>query len=399
MEKYSEFGASDFLNDEYFLRWLSDPTREDHTYWNEFLKKYPHKKEEIKEATLVFRLLHSREEKLDMNETYEIWNRIQKESKTSKRAVFLKFMRYAAIWLLVFLSGGVTYYFYQSNEKQYEFQLAETPAISTEKAMIVLADGSQVPLDNQMSNISYSTNGQRLVVNDDTISQPSGNEKELINKIIVPYGNKSMILLSDGTRVWLNAGSQLIYPSVFLGKTRQVMLVGEAYFDVSKNPDKPFLVRTTELNVKVLGTKFDISAYPEDKLVQTILEEGKVSLHYPGKGILKREYFIEMSPNQLVELDRTTGEAKSHTVDVSKYISWKEGMLEFEKVDLVRALKQVERYYNVKISLTDPLIGSYKLSGKLDLKDEPEQVLNVIKLTVPIDWQKKSNGNFVIFNK
>lgn len=399
MENYSEFKAADFLNDEFFLRWLSNPTKEDHAWWNEFLKNHPNKKDEIKEATLVFRLLHSREEKLDMNETYSIWNRIQKESKTSKSAVFLNFMKNAAIWLLVFLSGAVAYYFYQGNEKRYEFQLAETPVVSAEKAMIVLADGSQVSLNNQMSNISYSTNGQRLIVNNDTISQKADSEKEMINKIIVPYGNKSMIILSDGTRVWLNAGSQLIYPSVFLSKTRQVMLVGEAYFDVAKNPDKPFVVRTTDLNVQVLGTKFDISAYPEDKLVQTVLEEGKVSLHYPGKGILKREYFIEMSPNQLVELDRTTGEAKSQTVDVGKYVSWKEGMLEFEKVDLVRALKQVERYYNVKISLTDPLIGSYKLSGKLDLKDEPEQVLNVIKLTVPIDWQKKSNGNFVIFNK
>ena len=74
-------------------------------------------------------------------------------------------------------------------------------------------------------------------------------------------------------------------------------------------------------------------------------------------------------------------------------------MLEFDKADLIRAIKQVERYYDVKIRLADPMIGLYKLSGKLDLKDEPEDVLNVIKLTVPIDWQKKSNGDFVIISK
>jgi ferric-dicitrate binding protein FerR (iron transport regulator) len=106
-----------------------------------------------------------------------------------------------------------------------------------------------------------------------------------------------------------------------------------------------------------------------------------------------------MGPNQMVVVNKSTGESRSQTVDVSKFVSWKDGMLEFEKVDLVRALKQVERYYNVRIQLADPLIGSFKLSGKLDLKEEPEEVLNVIKLTVPIDWQKKSNGDFIIINK
>jgi transmembrane sensor len=178
-----------------------------------------------------------------------------------------------------------------------------------------------------------------------------------------------------------------------------VMLIGEAYFDVAKNPEKPFIVRASDIHVQVLGTRFDISAYPEDKMIQTVLEEGKVTLKYSGKGILNREYSVDMVPNQKIEFNKSTGESKSQMVDVSKYISWKEGMLEFEKADLIRALKQVERYYDVKIRLADPMIGLYKLSGKLDLKDEPEEVLNVIKLTVPIDWQKKSNGDFVIISK
>ncbi|MDP2335008.1 MAG: FecR domain-containing protein [Bacteroidota bacterium] len=399
MEKYRDYTAVDFLNDESFLRWLTNPTQTEDDFWNEFLKSYPYKKAEIREATHVFNIFHSHEEKMGMNETYEIWSRIQKEAKTSKRWKLLKFVKYAAILVLVFFSGSVTYYMYQRTEKQYQFQLAGTPQISKDEAMIVLSDGSQVSLEKQMSQISYSKNGRQLIVNNDTINQKSGTEKEMINKVIIPYGKKSMIVLSDGTRVWLNAGSQLIYPSVFTNKTRQVMLVGEAFFDVTKNPGRPFIVRTTDVSVHVLGTRFDISAYPEDKLVQTVLEKGKVNLNYAGNGILNRDYVVEMVPNQMVILNKSTGEAKSQMVDVSKYVSWKEGMLEFEKVDLIRALKQVERFYNVKIYLADPLIGSYKLSGKLDLKDEPEKVLNVIKLTVPIDWKKKSNGDFILIKK
>ncbi|MDP2890367.1 MAG: FecR domain-containing protein, partial [Bacteroidota bacterium] len=316
-----------------------------------------------------------------------------------KRTLFLKFMKYAAIFLLVFLSGGISYYFIQQTEKPVYFELAETAQPASKEARIVLADGSEVSLEKQISEISYSKNGRQLIVNNDTINQQAGNQKEQINKVIIPYGKKSMIILSDGTKVWLNAGSQLIYPSVFINKTRQVMLIGEAYFDVAKNPDKPFIVRASDIQVQVLGTRFDISAYPEDKMIQTVLEEGKVTLKYSGKGILNREYEVEMVPNQKIELNKSTGEAKSQMVDVSKYVSWKEGMLEFEKADLIRALKQVERYYDIKIRLADPMIGLYKLSGKLDLKDKPEDVLNVIRLTVPIDWQKKSNGDFVILNK
>ncbi len=399
MEKYREYTAVDFLNDESFLNWLRNPTQEENDFWNEFLKSHPQKKKEIKEATVVFHMFYSGEDKLAMNEQYDLWKRIQNESKTSKKDIFIRSFKYAAIFLLVFLSGGVTFYIYQHTENDFQFQLADTPPINKNGAMIVLSDGSQVSLEKQMSEISYSKNGEQLIVNNDTINQKSGNERELINKVIIPYGKKSMIILSDGTRVWLNAGSQLIYPSVFLGKTRQVMLVGEAYFDVVKNSEMPFIVRTTDLNVEVLGTRFDISAYPEDRIIQTVLEEGKVNLNYSGKGIIDRDYNVEMKPNQMVAFNKSTGEIKTQMVDVSKYVSWKQGMLEFETVDLVRALKQIERFYNIRIFLADPLIGSFKISGKLDLKEEPEEVMNVIKLTIPIDWQRKSNGDFVIINK
>ena len=176
-------------------------------------------------------------------------------------------------------------------------------------------------------------------------------------------------------------------------------LVGEAFFDVVKNPQKPFVVKAADVSVQVLGTRFDISAYPEDKVIQTVLEEGKINLKYSGGGIFKRDYVVEMVPNQMVEFDKISRAANSSTVDVSKFVSWKDGMLEFEKVNLYKALKQVERFYNIKILLEDQSIGSYKLSGKLDLKDEPEEVLNVIKLTVPIDWQRKSNGDFIVIKK
>jgi ferric-dicitrate binding protein FerR (iron transport regulator) len=399
MEKYRDYSAVDFLDDESFLRWLSDPTQEENDFWNGFLKKHPYKKAEIREATLIFNLFSSKENKLTLNEQYDLWKRIQNESKTSKQEVLLKFTKYAAILVLVFFSGAVSYHIYQDTPIQQQFQLAEAIPAAKGEAMIVLADGSTVSLDKQMSEISYSQDGKQLIVNKDTVRQKPGSENESINKVIISYGKKSMIVLSDGTKIWLNAGSQLIYPSVFTDKIRQVKLVGEAFFDVAKNPKKPFIVNTSDLSVHVLGTRFDISAYPDDKVIQTVLEEGKVSLKYSANGILGREYVVEMEPNQMVELEKSTGKVSRSMVDVSKYVAWKGGLLEFEKAELGRALKQVERFYDIKIFLPDQTISSYKLSGKLDLKDEPEKVLNVIKLTVPIDWKRKSNGDFIITKK
>ena len=399
MDKYKDYSAIDFLEDSNFLRWLNEPTQEDHDFWNEYLKKHPSQRAKIKEATLLFNLFHSRENKLALPEQYELWKAIQAGSQTSGKEVFLRILKYAAILVLVFFSGAVSYYIYQNSARQNQYQLAEiNPAVNGE-AMVILADGSKVSLDKQMSEISYSTNGRQLIVNNDTITQKAETMKESMNKVIVSYGKKSMVLLSDGTKVWLNAESQLVYPAVFLKDTREVALIGEAFFDVVKNPQKPFVVKAADVSVQVLGTRFDISAYPEDKVIQTVLEEGKINLKYSGGGIFKRDYVVEMVPNQMVEFDKISRAANSSTVDVSKFVSWKDGMLEFEKVNLYKALKQVERFYNIKILLEDQSIGSYKLSGKLDLKDEPEEVLNVIKLTVPIDWQRKSNGDFIVIKK
>jgi len=398
MDKYKDFLVADFLDDPDFVRWMSDSSPEDERFWSEFTKRYPSKKDEIEEARLIFRLLHTQETKLALSEQYELWNKIQHESKSTGKHIFFQVLKYAAILVLVFFSGAVSYYFYQNSFSAHSPQFVEAyPADGG--ARLILADGSKVSLQKNMSEISYSQNGQQLVVNNDTIRQKSENGKEILNKVIVSYGKKSMIELSDGTKVWLNAGSQLIYPAVFLNDTREVSLVGEAFFDVTKNPEKPFIVKASDIHVQVLGTRFDISAYPEDKTIQTVLEEGKINLKYEDNGLFKRDHVVEMTPNQMVEFDRSSQETTSSVVNVCKYVSWKDGMLEFEKVDLIKALKQIERFYNVNIVLGDQRVGAYKLSGKLDLKNEPEDVLNIIKLTLPVNWQRKENGDYILTNR
>ena len=153
------------------------------------------------------------------------------------------------------------------------------------------------------------------------------------------------------------------------------------------------------MNVQVLGTRFDVSAYPEDDFVAAILEEGSVGLEIKGHGVMAQDQQILLRPNEKLSLNKESRETTVRMVDVSMYTSWKEGVLKSESEDLNRLIKKIERYYNIHITLKDPLVGGYKISGKLDLEKSAEEVLNIIKLTVPIDWAKKSNGDFIVMKK
>jgi len=398
MDRYTNYTTEDFLADDSFIQWLLQPSEEQEKFWRDYLDAHPEKKKTIEEARFIFSIYQVEQKKLNLDETYEIWNKILRSSKKGKGSGWIGFLKYAAVFVLIFLSGALSYSVYES-KRQAHFDFAMIPEPPENEAKIVLSDGSEVSLEKKESEITYSSSGDQLIVNQDTIRQNRLGGKEMMNKVIIPYGKKSMIRLSDGTQVWLNAGSQLVYPSVFLRDKREVVLIGEAYFDVSKNKSKPFVVRTSEMHVTVLGTKFDVSAYPEDRFSETILEEGSISLEITGRKFLNSGKKILLKPNEKLSLNREEGVMNLSEVDVSMYTSWKDGMLKAEKEDLVRVLKKVERYYNIHIEIKDPLAGGYIISGKLDLKSSPEEVMNVIKLTVPVDWTKKSNGDFVIVRK
>ncbi len=399
MDKYERYKVDDFLADDYFLHWILHPTEEEQRFWEKYLEEHPEKRKDIEEARFICSIFQVKQKKLSLNETYEIWDGVLQSSKQLKTLRWIPLLKYAAVFLLLFLSGAFAYYLYENRGQTEHFELATGTVPVDDEAKIILSDGSEISLEKKESKINYNSSGNQLIVNNDTIRQNQLAGTEAINKVIIPYGKKSVIRLSDGTIVWLNAGSQLVYPTAFLREKREVVLIGEAYFDVTENKSKPFIVRTSTLAVTVLGTKFDVSAYPEDKFVEAILESGSVSLEVTGKNFLHLNKKVLLKPNQKGSLNREDGVMKLTEVDVSQYTAWKDGMLKVEREDLIRVLKKVERYYNIHIELRDPLAGGYLISGKLDLKNSPEEVLNVIQLTVPIDWARKSNGDFIIVKK
>jgi transmembrane sensor len=232
------------------------------------------------------------------------------------------------------------------------------------------------------------------------------------NQIVVPLGAKSQVILSDGSKVWLNAGSKLKYPVNFLNNSREVYLEGEAFFDITKINHKQFIVKTSNLNIKVYGTQFNVKAYSEENQIQTTLVKGSVALEPLSDN--NTVYFLK--PNQTAtfyksnSIIKTTNKLptaleteKSKTsegifivnkIDPAPIISWKDKEWIFRGEELGQLAIKLERRYNVKISFEDVSLKTYKFSGTItDLTFE--QVLMVIQLSAPILFN--IDGNNVVF--
>ncbi len=214
-------------------------------------------------------------------------------------------------------------------------------------------------------------------------------------KVEVPYGQTSKLTLQDGTEVWLNSGTSLKYPTQFSGK-REVFLEGEAFFKVAKDKKRPFLVDTKKLQVKVLGTSFNLSAYEEDESNSLTLIEGKVELNKANG-----KFLTEISPGEMALIEEKVIRIKE--VETSYYSSWIDGKLAFFDVPLAEIAKKLERSYNVKIHFENKQLENIRFTGTF-LKYKPiEQILQAIKIIVPIDYEMKisqDNKNEIrIFDK
>lgn len=241
------------------------------------------------------------------------------------------------------------------------------------------------------------------------------------SEIKAPYGSKSEINLPDGSRVTLNAGSSLKYPSNFNSDNRDLILVGEAYFKVARNLEIPLIVKAGNINIKAVGTAFNVKAYDDDGLIETTLIEGKVEITHFRQGKEGNQY-LNLNPKQkaiyIKESDSFTLEKIkaidssvikpvktiyndiliSPGVDVTQVIAWTQGKLIIRGESLDNLCVELQRKYNVKFIFMNEEIKKYRFSGVL-LDETLEQVLNVIKLTAPINYHFEGKTVFLSTNK
>lgn len=215
-------------------------------------------------------------------------------------------------------------------------------------------------------------------------------------EIVSPIGSRTIVQLSDGSEVHLNFGSKLKYPHFFSGDTREVTLIGEGYFDIAHNPEKPFIVKAGKLNIKALGTAFNVFAYPDDDVIETTLISGKVFLEQ-NETDGKTKAIGYMEPGLHVDYNIKTGEVTSTRGKIDKFIAWKDGRLVFEDASITEVAKKLSRMYNMDIEVADEVKDNIYT---VTFVDEPIfQILDLMTIATPVTYKAKprkklQNGTF-----
>lgn len=207
-------------------------------------------------------------------------------------------------------------------------------------------------------------------------------EHVLMQTVSSRQGMVTQFTLADGTKVWLNSGSELEFPDKFAGDVREVKLKGEAYFEVFKNEKQPFRVNARDLNINVLGTSFNVISYDDDVQSEVILVEGKVRL----TGDDEQKEYGTMHPGQRAVYQNDLHKVVTENVEVDKYIAWRDGNLIFRDDSMEDVVKRLSRWFNVKIVINDPEIKSYIYKATFR-NENLNQVMNLLKLSAPIDYR------------
>ncbi|REA56765.1 hypothetical protein DSL64_25720 [Dyadobacter luteus] len=350
-------------------------------------------------ARLFFKSLP--QEKLTVAEKDQLWNRIVgyvhiEDDSSERRSVRTIFWYRIAAVLAIFLSVGIGYRVLKYTAGNPMKQAAEIASVESSETKLMLADSRTINLKGENSDVVYQH--EVIRIDSSTVEKNvSPAQKYGLNTLVVPYGKRSTITLTDGTKIWLNSGSRLVYPSEFEKGKREVYLDGQAYFSVAHDITRPFYVQTSSMDIKVLGTEFDISAYGDDKKISAVLTKGSIELLTAKDSFWGGEK-SRMVPGTRAVYDGVSKRAQIAKVNVDQYISWKDGYLIANREPLYEVFKKLSRYYNYDMVLNDKELGMETFSGTLDLQDDIDQMVIVLTDATSLQYHK-SERRFIFEKK
>ncbi|MEI6141021.1 MAG: FecR domain-containing protein [Mariniphaga sp.] len=205
-----------------------------------------------------------------------------------------------------------------------------------------------------------------------------------MQEIFVPKGQVNQVFLADGTRIWINSETRLIAPSIFPSNERVVKLSGEAYFEVSKDNKRPFRVEVNGELIEVLGTSFNVRAYPNSNEIETTLESGEIRL-------LTGNQTSILKPREQSIYKRNNNQLTIGIVDPINFSSWKDGRYSFDNKDLLEVFKIVERWYDVEITADDARFKGMHFSGVIKRNKDARHFLEMLNISIPIKYEIKSD--------
>lgn len=384
---------TDFLKDSDFIRWQLFTDESSDLEWQSFIADNLHLENEINKAIEFLKNEGLNKSDLSVNERVELLNKIQNSVKKRKKTTLygrIKISVVAAIAVALVVIGSTLFFtgkltnIIESNEEVIvgELLTSEDVQLVTSSNSIMFKNDVEVKLDEE---------GNAEVIENNKESTKVDINKTDLNKLIIPYGKRSTVTLSDGTKVWLNSGSILEFPAQFDGNKREIRLAsGEIYIDVAHDNKRPFFVHTSDFEVRVLGTSFNVSSY-DNANSAIVLVKGEVSLKKPGAA-----ESISVSPNEMVEYNAVSGSFNKQTVDASNYISWREGYLSLNKTAMNDILKTIGRYYNLSFNFDQGVdLQMRTCTGKIHLSDNLDNVLTTISLLTSTKYEIDNNRIYI----
>jgi transmembrane sensor len=311
----------------------------------------------------------------------EIWLNLPKPAvKIIKGRLWLRVAAAAAI--LIFLSTGLYFVLKSPSQNHYAVSFKTDVAPGSNKAILTLANGSQIVLTDVKAGkiaseggavINKVANGEIIY---DNINSSIDNSLLSFNTIVTPKGGQYHIVLADGTGVWLNAASSIKYPTTFSGDERKVEVTGEAYFEVVHNAAKPFRVVAGAQVVEDLGTHFNINAYTDEPAIKTTLLEGSVK-------ITDKENSTLLIPGEQAIVKGGVGseiKVLDH-IDTDETVAWKNGLFQFNKASIESIMRQATRWYNVDVSYDKGIKPTKTFTGNISKNSNLSQLLDILSYT------------------
>jgi len=327
------------------------------------------------------------------DEKRRLWNKIVQTAVHKKRQQ--RYRIYLSVATAAALTGAFLWFQIVSpfqTEEKLNTIVAQIPIPQKSSDIIIMvSDSNEIRVDKDTAVVNYAGNG-KITVNNQQIeakTEAKQSEKITYNQIIVPGGKRTMLTLSDSTKIWINAGSRVIFPRKFEEKQRKIFVEGEAYLQVAKNEKKPFIVETpAKFDIRVLGTSFNVCTYPELKHATVVLAEGKINL------LGENNQHKILAPNQLIQIDKTGLMGEVVPVDASEYSSWTKGLLVLNSQPFNEVMERLHIYFGVSIKMDEKL--NKKISGQLELKDNLEDILSGLQNILPYSYSITEDGVYEI---
>lgn len=319
------------------------------------------------------------------------WQKVEERLNAPRKTSVLR-IRYlvSSVAAAVVLLLAVGCYFWMMGHDKSSLPLAlleeKSVGVLPDDEIVLVENGSWIQLKNE-ATITYDNAGKPNIKESQIKKKVWAAKTDNLNQIVVPKGRRANIILSDGTQIYVNADTRVIYPTVFAKDRREILVAGEAYLDVTPDSSRPFIVKTNTFNIKVLGTQFNVCAYGDEPKASVVLVEGRVEVEND------KHVKEVLAPNQMIELGNKGTSIKE--VDVFEYICWKDNLMQVNDRKVGDVLNKLARYYGRTI-VFDKEIAEIPLSGKLDLGGRLEDVVEIICQSLFLRQETDKENNIII---